>query len=90
MGSTTKQVTKKLIRYNRNYLEENNEDEKETIYIDFTKKTDIEDYENFIDFKWIDVQDENEEHITRLTWLRDYKSKLMRSISLNSSLRIVW
>ena len=51
-------VAKTLIKYNNNYLEENDEEEKEPINIEFTEqKTDPYNDENAIDFKWSDVQE---------------------------------
>ena len=63
-ASNTKSVSKKLIEYNSNDLEENDEKEKEPIHIDFIQqKADIENYENAIDFRWSDVQEEGVEDI---------------------------
>ena len=56
MTYAAKLVVKSFIEYNSNNLEEN-EEEKEAIHKDFTKsKSDPENYENTIDFKWSNVQ----------------------------------
>ena len=56
-------VAKILIEYNLNNLEENDEEEKEPIHIELNEgKTDPYNDENAIDFRWSDVQ-KNEEDI---------------------------
>ena len=53
-------VVKTLIKYNSNNSEEN-EEEKEPINIEFTEQnTDPYNDENAIDFRWSDVQEEEE------------------------------
>ena len=45
-------------------MEENEDEEKESINIEFTeRKTDPENDENAIDFRWSDVQEDDEEDI---------------------------
>ena len=48
-------ASQNLIGYNSNDLEENEEEEKETIYIEFTEqKAGSKSDENAIDFRWLD------------------------------------
>ena len=73
-------VSKTLIEYNRNSLEEN-EEEKEQIYIEFTEQnTDPENNENAIDFRLYAEQQIKEENITLVKIMENYKSKQMRKI----------
>ena len=47
-----------------NKLEKNDEEEKEAIDIEFSEqKADTDNDENMIDFRWSDVQEEDEEDI---------------------------
>ena len=63
-ASNTKSVSKKIIEYNSNDLEENDEEEYEPIHIDFIQqKADLENYENAIDFRCSNLQEEDEEDI---------------------------
>ena len=51
-------VAKTLIKYSNN-MEENDEDEKEPINIELTEqKTDPDNYENAIDFRWSDAKED--------------------------------
>ena len=57
-------VAKTLIKYNSYRLEENDEEENESINIELTEeKTDPYNDENFIDSKWPDLTEEKEEVI---------------------------
>ena len=48
-------IAKTLFKYNSNSLNENDKEEKEPINIEFTdQKTDHDNDENVIDFKWSD------------------------------------
>ena len=59
--ATGRPVAKTLIKYNRNNLEENNEEEKEPINIGLTEqKTDLINDENTIASKWSDVKEEED------------------------------
>ena len=61
-----KPVDKILIEYNNKNLEENNEEEKKVIDIEFTKQiVDSENAENVIDFKWLYIRREDEEDISQ-------------------------
>ena len=52
-----------LIEYNGNSSEENDDEEKETINIEFTdQKSDHENYKNAIDFRLSDKQREDKQH----------------------------
>ena len=83
-------VAKTLIKYNSNSSEENDEEEKEPIDIEFTEqKTDPENNENVIDFRWSDVQ-EDEEDIALVNFIENYKSKLMRKKFQKNNWMIVW
>ena len=63
--ATGRPIAKTLIKYNSNNLEENDEEKKEPITIEFTEqKTDPNNAENAIDFKWSGVQEEDEKDIT--------------------------
>ena len=74
-------VSKSLIENKSNDSEENEDEEKEPIDTEFTEqKADPENDENAIDFRWSDVQEEDEVDIDKATLLRAYKSKLMRQI----------
>ena len=42
------------------------------------QKDDPKNDENAINFRWSDIRGEDEEGISKLTWLRVYKSKLMK------------
>ena len=61
--TTGRPVVKTLIEYN-NSLDENDEEWKEAINIEFTEqKADPYNDENATEFKWSDVKEENEEDI---------------------------
>ena len=61
-------VAEILIKYNKNNLEENDEEEKEPINIEITcDKADPYNDENFIDSKWSDLTKEDEEDIALAT-----------------------
>ena len=80
--ATGRPVAKTLIEYNINYLEENDEEKKEPIDIEFTEQNadhEEEKKENTIDFKWSNVQKEDEEDIALANFIENYKSKLMRN-----------
>ena len=70
-------VAKALIRYNNsNNLEENDEKEKEPIYIELTdQKTDPYNVENSIGFKWSDLTEEDEEDIALANFIESLKKK---------------
>ena len=69
--ATRRLVVKILIKYNSNNLEENDEEEKEPIDIEFTEqKAGPENDENVIDFKWSDVQEENQKHIAKANFIK--------------------
>ena len=69
-------VAKTLIKYNTNNLEENDEDEKESIYIELTEqKTDPYNDENVIEFRWSGVKEEDEEDIA----LANFNESLQKS-----------
>ena len=56
--ATGRPVAKTLVKYDSNSLEENDKEEKEPINIELTEqKTNSDNDENAIDFKWSDVQD---------------------------------
>ena len=60
MLATGRPVSKTLIKYNSNSLEENDEEEKEPIDLEFAEqKTDPYNEEIAIDFRWLDVQEED-------------------------------
>ena len=75
-------VAKILIKYNNNYSEENDEEEKESINIEVTdQKIDPYNDENAIDSKWSDLTEEDEEDIALANFFKSLnKSKLMRKI----------
>ena len=57
---------KSLIEYNRNDLEENEDEKKEAIDIEFIEqKKDPDNDEIAIDFRWSDGREEDEEDITK-------------------------
>ena len=77
MTSSAKPVFKSLIKYITNNAEENDEEEKESIYIEFTdQKKRSENDLNAIDLRWSDVEGENEEILQRLTSFITYKANL--------------
>ena len=77
--ATRRPVAKALIKYNNN-LEEN-EEVKEPIDIELTEqKTDPYNDENAIDFRWSEVQKEDEKDIALAKFIESMKSKLMRKI----------
>ena len=56
-------VSKTLIEYNRNNLEENDEEEKKSMEFEFIEnKNDQENDENAIDLRWSDIQGEDKNH----------------------------
>ena len=59
---TRRPVSKTFIKYKGNNLEKNDEEEKKPINIEFTEqKIDPYNDENAIDFKWSDVQEDEED-----------------------------
>ena len=59
--ATSLPVVKTLIKHNNNSLEENDGKEKEPIELEFTEqKTDPDYNENAIDFKWSDVEEDED------------------------------
>ena len=66
--ATRSPVAKTLIKYNSKNLEENDEGVKEPIDIELTEQnTDPYHDENGIDFKWSDLQEEEDEEDIALT-----------------------
>ena len=75
MLATRRPVAKTLIKYNNN-LEENDEEEKEPINIEFTEqKTDPFNDENAIDFKWSDEQEEDEKDIALANFIESLQKE---------------
>ena len=76
-------VSKTLIEYNRNSLEEKEKESEEGAnwYSVYWTKRWSWNYENAIDFRLSDVKEEDEEILLWLTWFRAYKSKLMKKVS---------
>ena len=68
-------------------MEENEEEkEEEPIDIKITKQNaDIENNENAFDFRWSDVQEEDEKDIDLDNFIKNYKSKLLRKFSQKSN-----
>ena len=67
LDSTAKLVINNLIKYNSKVLEKNEDEEKDPIDIEFNEqKADSENDETAIDFKWSDVQGEDEKHIAKV------------------------
>ena len=65
-----------LIKYNNNNLEENDEEENKPINIELTdQKTDPYNDENFIESKWSDVTEEDEEDIALANFIESLKKK---------------
>ena len=48
--------------------------------IEYNNNSLEENDENAIEFKWLDVQEEDKEDITLANFIENYKSKLMRKI----------
>ena len=73
-------ITKILIKYNNNNLEENDEEEKEPISIELTdQKADPYNDKNSINSKWSDLTEEDEEDVVLANFIESLKkSKLMR------------
>ena len=72
---------KKLIKYNNNNLEENDEKVKESINIELTyQKTDPYNDENAIDSKWSDVQEEDEEDIAMANFIESLQKQTYEEI----------
>ena len=76
---TGRPITKTLIKYNSNSSEENDDEEKAPIDIEFTEQK--AGPENVIDFRWSNVHKEDEENIALAKFIENYKSKLMKKIS---------
>ena len=54
-------------------------EEKEPIDIEITEQNaDPENNKNAFDFRWLGVQDEDEEDITLANFIENYKNKLMK------------
>ena len=85
MASNAKPVVRNWIEYNSNNLEGSDDEEKEPIDIEFTEqKTDLDSYENAIDFRWSDVQGEDEEHIAKANFIeRNFFLNLKKKFILN-------
>ena len=63
-------------------MEDNDEKEKESIDIEFyLENADPKNFENSIDFRWSGVQEEDEEDIDNISFIKNYKNKLMRKFS---------
>ena len=75
-----------------NNLEENEEEEKEAIDIEFTEqKIDTDNDENVIDFRWSDVKGEDEEDIAKAKLIESLQKQADEEIfSQKSYWRIVW
>ena len=83
MAFTAKLVSKTSIKYNRNSLKKINKDEKETIDIELTEqKADSEIIKMLLTFD-DQMYKEKRNRLLALTWLRAYKSKLIRNFSKN-------
>ena len=79
--ATSLPVAKNLIKHNSNDSEENDKKEKEPISIELTEqKTDPYNYENAIDFRWSDVQEENEEDIALANFIESLQKKAHEEI----------
>ena len=80
-------VAETLTKYNSNSLEENDEEEKEPINIEFTdQKTDPYNDENSIDSKWSDLTEVDEEDVALANFIKSLKkSKLMRKFFQKSN-----
>ena len=75
--ATGRPVAKTLIKYNRNNLEENNEEEREPINIGLTEqKTDLINDENTIASKWSDVKEEDGKDIA----LTNFSENLQKQV----------
>ena len=69
-------VAKILIKYKNNNLEEIDEEEKEPINIELTdKKTEPYNVENYIDSKWSDLTEEDEEDIALANFIESLKKQ---------------
>ena len=67
---------KALIKYKGNRLEENDEEEKEPINTELTEqKTDPYNDENAFDFKWSNVQEEDEEDIALANFIESLQKQ---------------
>ena len=78
--ATGSPVTKTLIKYNSNSLEENDEEDKDPINIQLTEqKTDSYNDEYAIDSKLSDLIEEDEKDIALANFIWACKSKLMRN-----------
>ena len=79
--ATGRPVTKTLIKYNSNSLEENDEEDKDPINIELTEqKTDPYNDEYAIDSKLSDLIEEDEKDIALANFIWACKSKLMRNL----------
>ena len=74
--ATRKPVAKYLIKYNSNWLEENDEEENESINIDLTEqKTGPYNDVNAIDSKWSDLTEEDEEDIALASFIESLQKQ---------------
>ena len=74
--ATRRPVVITLIKYKSNSLEENNEEEKEPIDVDFTEqKAGPNNHENAIDFRYSDVQEEDEEDIALANFIESLQKQ---------------
>ena len=74
--ATSFPVAKTLIKYNCNYLKENEEEEKEPIGIELTEQNSGPDNaENTIDFRWSDVKEEDEEDIALANFIENFQKQ---------------
>ena len=65
-----------LIEYNLNDLEENDEGEKDPIEVEFTEQiADPNNDEYAIDFRWSDVQKEDEEDIALANFIESFQKQ---------------
>ena len=63
-------------------MEENDDEDMEVIYREFTEqKADLENYENVLNLDWWIHKEKSRKALLRLTLLRIYKTKLIRNFS---------
>ena len=84
-------VAKTLIKYNRNRLEVNEEEEKEPINIEPTEqKTEPYNDENAINFRWSYVTEEDEEDIALANFIESLQKQTDEENFQKSNWMIVW
>ena len=86
---TGRPVTKALIEYNSNNLEEIMKKRRSQLS-STEEKADPENYENSIYFRWSGVQEKDGEDIAMINFIENYKNKIMRKIFHKSNWMIVW